>query len=90
MCVLLYIVLDCHLSRTRLIWSEGNNVLGYGGFNGSYVDVALRVLPVYPESPTHAAFGWHDPSGSKEKGCKGGMTFSVFPLESRNQPKLPT
>ena len=60
-------------------------MLGYGGFNSSYVDVALRVLPVYPERPTHAAFGWHDPTGSKEKGCNGGMTFSVFPLDSRRQ-----
>ena len=49
---------------TKLVWSEGVNVEGYGGFNASFVAVALRVLPADLHAPkTHIAIGWHDHSG---------------------------
>jgi len=64
--------------------------------NGSFVNVALRVLPIDAEVPTHVAMGWRPPhpqhrldgtneaaasAGPPPEPCHGGMTFAVFPLE---------
>jgi hypothetical protein len=65
-------------------WTPGVAVNSYAGLNGSFVNVALRVLPVNAEKPTHVALGWRDqqsPDSSKAGTCRGGMTFAVFPLE---------
>ena len=61
-----------------LTWTPGSEVNGYAGLNGSFVNVALRVLPADSPAPTHAAMGWRPRTPAK--GCRGGMTFSVFPL----------
>ena len=65
-------------------WSEGTAINAYAGLNSSFVDVALRILPVDAETPTHAALGWHVPKaggGGEGGACHGGMTFAVFPLK---------
>ncbi len=61
----------------QLVWSPGAAVNGYSGMNGSFVNVALRVLPING-APTHVAMGWRPQHRPEE--CRGGMTFAVFPL----------
>ena len=61
-----------------LAWTPGAAVNQYAGLNGSFVNVALRVLPIDAAAPTHIALGWREPE--KKTGCRGGMTFAVFPL----------
>ena len=76
-----------------MAWTDGKTVSQYAGLNSSFVNVALRILPVGAASPTHAALGWrkphdHDDDTSSSSTatvaaagtCHGGMTFSVFPL----------
>ena len=77
-------------------WTAGVPVNNYAGLNGSFVNVALRVLPIDAEVPTHVAMGWRPPhpqhrldgtneaaasTGPPPEPCHGGMTFAVFPLE---------
>ena len=40
-------------------WTPGRAVNGYSRLNGSFVNVALRILPIDAATPTHAALGWH-------------------------------
>merc|ERR1711920_130514 len=55
-----------------LVWAPGQILNEQAGLNSSFVNVALRILPVDSATPTHAALGWHDVGQSQ---CKGGMTF---------------
>lgn len=69
-----------------MTWSQGQAVNSYAGLNGSFVNVALRILPIDAASPTHAALGWRVPKVPKAEAiarppCHGGMTFAVFPLK---------
>jgi hypothetical protein len=63
----------------KMTWTEGKAVNSYSGLNSSFVNVALRILPIDSPSPTHVALGWKqlNPPASE---CRGPMTFSVFPL----------
>ena len=65
-------------ARALGTFSSGVAVNGYSGLNGSFVNVALRVLPIDAAKPTHVAMGWRP---QPTEGCHGGMTFSVFPLK---------
>ena len=63
----------------KMEWSQGYEVNAYAGLNSSYVNVALRILPIDAAKPTHAAMGWKvEPQPTKQ--CHGQMTFAVFPL----------
>jgi hypothetical protein len=65
-------------------WAPGAAVNSYAGLNSSFVNVALRVLPVDAEKPTHVALGWRErppPDSAEAATCRGGMTFAVFPLK---------
>ena len=67
-------------ARALGTFSKGIAVNGYSGLNGSFVNVALRVLPIDAAKPTHVALGWRPPLPRGE-GCHGGMTFAVFPFK---------
>ena len=65
--------------------TSGETVNHYAGLNGSFADVALRVLPIDAEKLTHVAMGWHpppQPGAPAAAVCGGDMAFSVFPVES--------
>lgn len=61
-----------------MVWSAGQVLNNYSGFNSSYASVALRILPTSSPNPTHAALGWYPTPKASQ--CKGGMTFAVYPL----------
>lgn len=64
-------------------WTPGLPVNKYAGLNGSFVNVALRVLPIDAERPTHVALGWRPSQTLDSRSvdtCRGAMTFAVFPL----------
>jgi hypothetical protein len=69
-----------------MVWSPGVNQRPLGGFNASFVNVALRILPVDSPTPTHAAIGWRPANATDEDGsCKNHMTFAVFPLQHERE-----
>ena len=66
-----------------MAWSPGVTVsTADAGFNSSFINVALRVLPADSPTPTHAAMGWQVPDWQPKNAsqCGGGMTFAVFPI----------
>lgn len=74
-------------ARALGTFSAGVAVNGYSGLNGSFIEVALRVLPI-DAHPTHVALAWRLPQPRVEQ-CRGGMSFAVFPLKSDDAGTVP-